>query len=132
MDGGKSDFSCDMVIAIYKEKLDWLKLYDRHDYNFRNIFLYNKFEGNNGKTSQDLHCVALGKECVKINLKNEGRCDHTFLYHIIHHYDTLADVTYLRRGRRIFLENGRNWDSLRRKSSRRRRRCSVLIIGLCR
>lgn len=98
MDGGKSTFSCDMVIAIYKEKLDWLKLYDRNDYNFRNIFLYNKFEGNNNKTSQDLHCVTLGKECVKINLKNEGRCDHTFLYHIIHHYDTLADVTIFTKG----------------------------------
>ena len=44
MDGGKSDFSCDMVIALYKEKLDWLKIYNKPDYYFRNIFLYNKFK----------------------------------------------------------------------------------------
>ena len=98
MDGGTSDFSCDMVIALYKEKLDWLAQYDKKDYNFRNIFLYNKSAENNNKTSQDLKCVVQGKECVKINLHNEGRCDHTFLYHIIHHYDSLADVTIFTKG----------------------------------
>lgn len=98
MDGGKSDFSCDMVIALYKEKLDWLKIYNKPDYYFRNIFLYNKFKNNDTLTSQDLGCTVQGKECVKINLKNEGRCDHTFLYHIINHWDTLADVTIFTKG----------------------------------
>jgi hypothetical protein len=98
MNEGNTDFTCDMVIALYKENLDWLKLYDKDEYPFRNIFLYNKFEGNNTKTSQDLKCSIRGKECVKINLKNEGRCDHTFLYHIIHHWDTLADVTIFTKG----------------------------------
>lgn len=93
MDGGKSNFTCDMVIAIYKESLEWLKQYENNNYEFRNIFLYNKNSENNTKTSQDLGCIMKGKECAKINLLNEGRCDHTYLYHIIHHYDTLADVT---------------------------------------
>lgn len=95
MDGENSNFSCDMVIALYKEDLDWLKNYD---YDFRNIFLYNKNQENNNKTSQDLKCTMKGKECVKINLINEGRCDHTFLYHIVHHYDELADVTIFTKG----------------------------------
>jgi hypothetical protein len=98
MDDGKSNFTCDMVIAMYKEPLTWLKNYEKKEYNFRNIFLYNKNEAFNTKTSQDLHCVMNGKECVKINLVNEGRCDHTYLYHIIHHYDTLADVTIFTKG----------------------------------
>lgn len=98
MDGGKSEFSCDMVIAMYKEPLTWLKNYEKKEYEFRNIFLYNKNHEANNKTSQDLDCVMNGKECVKINLVNEGRCDHTYLYHIINHYDTLADVTIFTKG----------------------------------
>jgi hypothetical protein len=98
MDGGKPEFSCDMVIAMYKEPLTWLKNYEKKEYNFRNIFLYNKNHEANNKTSQELHCSMKGKECVKINLLNEGRCDHTYLYHIIHHYDTLADVTIFTKG----------------------------------
>jgi hypothetical protein len=98
MDGGKSEFSCDMVIAMYKEPLTWLKNYEKKEYEFRNIFLYNKNNESDTKTSQDLQCVMNGKECVKINLANEGRCDHTYLYHIIHHYDTLADVTIFTKG----------------------------------
>lgn len=98
MDGEKPKFSCDMVIALYKESLGWLKKYEKQEYDFRNIFLYNKNQENNSKTSQDLQCVMNGKECVKINLINEGRCDHTFLYHIVHHYDELADVTIFTKG----------------------------------
>lgn len=98
MDGGNPAFSCDMVIAMYKEPLTWLKTYEKPEYNFRNIFLYNKYQESNEKTSQELGCVMSGKECVKQNLPNEGRCDHTYLYHIIHHYDTLADVTIFTKG----------------------------------
>jgi hypothetical protein len=29
-----------------------------------------------------------------INLKNVGRCDHTYLYHIINNYDNLANITF--------------------------------------
>ncbi len=83
---------------MYKEPLTWLKNYEKKEYNFRNIFLYNKNHEANNKTSQELHCSMKGKECVKINLLNEGRCDHTYLYHIIHHYDTLADVTIFTKG----------------------------------
>ena len=91
-------FSCDMVISMYKEKLDWLKAYDKPENTFRNIYLYNKFEGNNDKTSTDLGAVLGGKEAIKIDLKNVGRCDHTYLYHIIQNWDNLADVTIFTKG----------------------------------
>ena len=26
-------------------------------------------------------------------MENVGRCDHTYLYHIIHNYNNLADIT---------------------------------------
>jgi len=32
--------------------------------------------------------------CKIIKLPNVGRCDHTYLHHIIENYDTLADVTF--------------------------------------
>ena len=93
MDGGhpakKGAFTCDLVIARYKEKLDWLPVYDK--YNFSKIIVYNK--GNN-----DRKCDLKGKQCKQYELKNEGRCDHTYLYHIINNYDTLADVTIFSKG----------------------------------
>jgi len=96
MEGGK--FSCDMVIARYKEDLHWLKLYDRPEYTFRHVYLYNKSQENNPSSSKDIGCVLRGVECIKVNLTNEGRCDHTYLYHIIHNYDKLADVTIFAKG----------------------------------
>uniref|UniRef100_A0A6C0K0M5 Uncharacterized protein n=1 Tax=viral metagenome TaxID=1070528 RepID=A0A6C0K0M5_9ZZZZ len=90
------DFTCDLVIAKYKEDLPWLEKYKDRD--FRNMYLYNKNEDDNKKTAKDCGCVLNGKECIKIDLKNEGRCDHTYLYHIISKYDDLADVTIFTKG----------------------------------
>jgi len=93
----ENTFTCDLVIAKYKEDLTtWLPKYENRD--FRNIYLYNKNQEDNKKTASDLNCVLAGKECIKINLKNEGRCDHTYLYHIISNYDNLADVTIFTKG----------------------------------
>lgn len=89
-------FSCDLVIARYKEPLNWLTRYEK--FPFRNIYIYNKNDTDKKKTSKDLSCALGGKECLKFDLKNEGRCDHTYLYHIIHNYDTLADVTIFTKG----------------------------------
>jgi len=87
--GQGGGFTVDMVIARYKESIDWLQRYA--DYNFRDIIVYNKGP-NDGK------CELKGKQCKQITLKNEGRCDHTYLYHIIHNYDNLADVTIFTKG----------------------------------
>jgi len=62
-----------MVVAAYKENLDWLntmpmktRIYAKHPSNAKNA------------------------ECL---LTNVGRCDHTYVYHIIQNYHTLKDVT---------------------------------------
>ena len=80
------EFTCDLVIARYKENLDWLQRYK--DYPFRNVIIYNKHEPYIGSSLN----------AIQINLKNEGRCDHTYLYHIIKNYDNLADVTVFTKG----------------------------------
>ena len=90
------EFTCDLIIARYKEKLDWLQQYKM--YPFRNVIIYNKNEDDNDKSSASIGGYLNGKECIKINLPNEGRCDHTYLYHIIKNYDTLADVTIFSKG----------------------------------
>lgn len=83
------NFKCDMVIARYKEPLTWLDRYEK--YTFNRIVVYNK-----GKN--DGVCKLKLKSCEQIDLPNEGRCDHTYLYHIIHNYDNLADVTIFTKG----------------------------------
>jgi hypothetical protein len=77
------EFTCDLVIAYYKENLEWLKEFE--NYPFRKIYIYSK-----GKTPE----LPFQKDSVEIiNLENYGRCDHTYIYHIVHKYHSLADVT---------------------------------------
>jgi len=64
-----------IVIARYKEDVSYLyKL--KND----NIIVYNK--GSDLETSY-----------LNIKLSNLGKCDHTYLYHIINNYDKLEDLT---------------------------------------
>ena len=71
----------DLVLSYYKEDLDWFDQYKHIP--FRRIFIYNK--GPRSPT--------LGVPFTEIRLPNIGRCDHTYIYHIIHNYTSLADVT---------------------------------------
>jgi len=71
----------DLVVSYYKEDLDWFDQYKHIP--FRRIFIYNK--GPRSPT--------LSVPFTEIRLPNIGRCDHTYIYHIIHNYTTLADVT---------------------------------------
>jgi hypothetical protein len=78
----------DLVIARYKEPLNWIDEYK--DRGFRKIHIYNK-------SDKEVQCPTFAKgsrtKCVLHNIENVGVCDHTYLYHIVHSYDTLADVT---------------------------------------
>jgi hypothetical protein len=78
----------DLVIARYKEPLTWLGEYK--DRGFKAIHIYNK-------SDMQIACPTFAKEsqtkCHVHNIKNVGVCDHTYLYHIVHNYDKLADVT---------------------------------------
>jgi hypothetical protein len=72
----------EMVIARYNEDLNWLK---DEPFNKYKSIVYNKGINDNFE-----------KYNVKniIKLQNIGRCDHTYLYHIINNYDNLADITF--------------------------------------
>jgi hypothetical protein len=77
----------DLVIARYNEKLDWLK--DYSSYKFNRVFLYNKGESNVELPESFRPLEPLIYE----KLPNVGRCDHTYIHHIIKHYNNLGDVT---------------------------------------
>jgi hypothetical protein len=70
----------DIVIARYNEDLKWTL---EKPFNQFKYIVYNK--GNN----EDFE-----KTNVKsiIKLPNVGKCDHTYLYHIINNYNNLADI----------------------------------------
>jgi hypothetical protein len=71
----------EIVVSRYNENLDWLK---NKPFNRHKITIYNK--GPNSSFYKPP-----GSKIV--NLENVGRCDHTYLYHIIENYDNLADNT---------------------------------------
>ncbi len=79
-------FTCDLVIAYYKENLDWLAAYK--DRQFRKIFLYTK--GAEHPVSPLPY--------IEKKLPNIGRCDHTYLHHIVEEYDNLPTVTIFATG----------------------------------
>jgi hypothetical protein len=71
----------DIVISRYNENLEWLSEINEERFN---IIVYNKGVNDNFiKTSNmTIH-----------NLDNVGRCDHTYLYHIINNYNNLSNIT---------------------------------------
>ena len=69
-----------IVIARYNESLYWL---DEYPFNQFEYIVYNKGDNDNFvKTNV--------KNIVK--LPNVGRCDHTYLYHIINNFENLTDI----------------------------------------
>ena len=76
----ESKHSIDMVIARYNEPLDWLYKINTDNIN---VICYNK-------NDTDFYHPKVDKV---INLPNIGKCDHTFLYHIINNYNCLSDMT---------------------------------------
>ena len=88
--------SVDLVISAYKEDLEWL---NHIPATFRQVYIYNKGPGM---------ISGVDIPYKEIKLKNIGRCDHTYLYHIIHNYDTLADVTIFATGSTYALSHKRN------------------------
>jgi len=70
----------DIIISRYNENLSWI---NEPPFNKFRYIVYNKgtddnFEKNNVKKI--------------IQLPNVGRCDHTYLYHIVYNYHNLANI----------------------------------------
>lgn len=70
----------EIIVSRYNENLSWI---NEEPFNKFRYTVYNKgtddnFEKNNVKKI--------------IQLPNVGRCDHTYLYHIVHNYHNLANI----------------------------------------
>jgi hypothetical protein len=70
-----------IVIARYNETLSWLLEFPFNQFTY---IVYNKGKNQNFEKKN---------VCKIIDLPNVGRCDHTYLYHIVTNYDNLAPIT---------------------------------------
>jgi len=71
----------EIVVARYNEDLSWIKEYPFSQFKYT---IYNK--GSN----QDFIKPSVYRV---FELPNVGRCDHTYLYHIVNNYSQLAPIT---------------------------------------
>jgi hypothetical protein len=71
----------EIVVARYNEDLSWTKEYPFNQFKYT---IYNK-GSNKDFTKPSIYRV--------IQLPNVGRCDHTYLYHIVNNYAVLAPIT---------------------------------------
>ncbi len=67
-----------LVISAYRENLDWVAEFANTFKNKPKLIIYSK------------HCETSNNNAI--TLPNIGRCDHTYLYHIVENYDNLPDV----------------------------------------
>ena len=72
----------EIVVARYNEKLNWL---NDPPFNKYPVIVYNKGVNEDFTKTKMIEKI--------ITLPNVGREGHTFLYHIIHNYDNLANIT---------------------------------------
>jgi hypothetical protein len=69
-----------IIISRYNENLNWL---EETPFNEFQYIVYNKGDNDdfNKKNVIDV-----------IHLPNIGKCDHTYLYHIVHNFDNLSNI----------------------------------------
>lgn len=70
----------DIIISRYNEDLEWINEYPFNQFQY---IVYNK--GINEE-----FCKNNIKQII--NLLNVGKCDHTYLYHIVNNYNNLSDI----------------------------------------
>jgi hypothetical protein len=75
-----SDKKVEIIIARYNEDLKWTLEAPFNQYKY---IVYNKGDNENFE-----------KTNVKqiITLPNVGKCDHTYLYHVVNNYNNLSDI----------------------------------------
>lgn len=76
----------DLVIARYQENIEWADQMDSY-----NVVLYNKSGESVGERG-------IAGQYQEIFLPNVGREAHTYLYHLIHKYEDLAEITVFMQG----------------------------------
>jgi hypothetical protein len=106
------------VVARYHESLDWLK---REPYCWiGQVVVYNKGPPLNPADA------GLSGSVTVVQLPNVGRCDHTFLYHILRCYDDLATVTVFVSGE---LNDPRKGPKIRRVVDAALRTMDTVLMG---
>jgi hypothetical protein len=85
----------EIVVARYKEDVSYLV--DDPVFQPFYIRIYNK-----GDPITDPRIL---QRCEVIPLPNVGKCDHTYLHHIVENYDQLADVTLFLPASCYFIED---------------------------
>jgi hypothetical protein len=87
-----------IIVSRFNEDLSWIKEYPFNQFEY---IVYNK--GKNDRFEK--------KNVVKvIPLPNIGRCDHTYLYHIVNQYDALPPIS-------IFLPGSINMEKKKKIAS---------------
>jgi hypothetical protein len=86
----------EIVVARYNEKLNWLNEYPFNQFNYT---VYNK------GINDDFNKTNVTKI---IDLPNVGRCDHTYLYHVVENYNNLAVITVFFPGSIDCMESKKN------------------------
>jgi hypothetical protein len=86
-----------IIVSRYNENLNWLEEEPFRDFNF---IIYNKGENDDFNKTNVVDII---------RLPNIGKCDHTYLYHIINNFDNLDDIL-------IFLPGSLNISSKKSKA----------------
>lgn len=73
----------ELVISRYNESMDWINTYPFNQFKGHYV-VYNK--SDNRDFCHD------GVKAVH-QIANLGRCENTYMYHIVHNYDNLAQIT---------------------------------------
>lgn len=71
----------EIVVARYNEDLQWVQEYPFNQFKYT---IYNK------GVNSDYKKPNVYREVI---LPNVGKCDHTYLYHIVNNFTTLSDIT---------------------------------------
>lgn len=113
--------SVEAVVSAYREDLSWLRQLPL-PVTSNNTTIYSKHPDT---------AVFDGKQSIA--LPNVGRCDHTYLYHIVQRYDSLPDITLFMTGSTNEIWHKRytlRWLVLPRLGSRARfLGCVVPLLG---
>ena len=78
----KNGKTFEIVVSRFNEDLSWVRNIPPHLYT--KITIYNK---------NDLPIEPPVANCKVVQLPNLGRESHSYLWHVVHNYDTLADIT---------------------------------------
>lgn len=111
-----------LVVARYREDLDWLnELPTPNGGTSVELYIYNKGPYETKEALLKTVNTGVFSDIHIIDLPNKGRCDHTYIHHIVSKYDHLPDVCVFLPGS---AKNPRKWDQTVRTVMAAYRGCS--------